>query len=137
MKTRQRDKDEHYDRREKNADEKFCETCGFIVKATSNMCPNCKTSFRFSRKNTPKDKETALIFAIFLSFITWVYTYEKSFIKFWVGAVVSIFSFTTTVLLLLLGVSLWILGLIPIFGIWVFAIIDTSIKTKKYFENKE
>ncbi len=135
MKTRPRDHDEYYDRREKNADEKFCETCGFIVKINSNMCPNCKTALRFL--NIQKDKATALILAIFCSFFTWAYIYDKNVVKFWVGATVSSISFIITTYLFFLRIDFWIVGLIPMLAVWLFAVIDISVKTTKYFENEE
>jgi hypothetical protein len=41
MATNNRDSDEHYDRRGKNADEIFCGSCGAIIKAEAMFCPKC------------------------------------------------------------------------------------------------
>jgi hypothetical protein len=37
-----------------------------------------------------KSKRTAVVFAVFLSFWTWCYTYRTDAKKFWVGLVVAI-----------------------------------------------
>jgi len=36
-----RDADEHYDRRQKNADEVYCVACGAIIKKDAEICPKC------------------------------------------------------------------------------------------------
>ena len=41
MVTRERDEDEQYDRRQKGADEKYCGSCGAIVKKEAELCPKC------------------------------------------------------------------------------------------------
>jgi TM2 domain-containing membrane protein YozV len=40
-KTIERDPDEHYDRRQKGADETFCSSCGAIIKKDAEICPKC------------------------------------------------------------------------------------------------
>ena len=40
-KTLQKDDDEHYDRRQKGADETFCASCGAIIKKDAEICPKC------------------------------------------------------------------------------------------------
>lgn len=39
--TKVKDNDEHYDRRSKNADETFCQSCGAIIKTAAEVCPKC------------------------------------------------------------------------------------------------
>jgi len=39
--TKGRDGDEHYDRRSKNSDETFCQSCGAIIKTAAEICPKC------------------------------------------------------------------------------------------------
>lgn len=41
VKSRERDDDEHYDRRQKGADETFCSSCGAIIKKEAEICPKC------------------------------------------------------------------------------------------------
>ena len=38
---KQKDSDEHYDRRKKEADEMFCKSCGAIIKKEAEICPKC------------------------------------------------------------------------------------------------
>lgn len=38
---KEKDPDEHYDRRQKGHDEKFCSTCGAIIKKEAELCPKC------------------------------------------------------------------------------------------------
>jgi len=48
-KTRERDPDEYYDRREKRGeDEMFCINCGSIVKRTGFLCPSCGTMLKYN-----------------------------------------------------------------------------------------
>lgn len=73
--TKNRDSDEYYDRRSKNADETFCQSCGAIIKSAAEICPKCGV------RQTPiatapaqgvipsylsKSKTTAAILAFFL-----------------------------------------------------------------------
>ena len=62
-----------------------------------------------------KDKSVSVILAIFLSFWTWLYTYRIDAWKFWVGIALSIL--------------LWWTFIAP-FGVWIWAVIDASIKDK-------
>ena len=39
--SKERDNDEHYDRRQKGADEKFCSSCGAIIKQEAELCIKC------------------------------------------------------------------------------------------------
>ncbi len=41
FKTNNKDSDEYYDRRSKNVDEKFCDSCGAIIKKESELCVKC------------------------------------------------------------------------------------------------
>jgi len=67
-----------------------------------------------------KDKTTAVLMAVFLSYWTWLYTYKQDKVKFWIGLGVSF-------------VGLFFL-LLPTIGIWVWAIIDRTTKDDKYYK---
>lgn len=41
FKTNNKDSDEYYDRRSKNMDEKFCDSCGSIIKKEAELCVKC------------------------------------------------------------------------------------------------
>ncbi len=53
-KTSNKDTDEHYDRRKKEADESFCATCGAIIKKEAEICPKCGV------RNKPTDAPFAI-----------------------------------------------------------------------------
>lgn len=73
-KSREKDEDEHYDRRRKEADEKFCGSCGAIIKKEAELCPKCGVRQNPSTSenrtlNTPKvikSRVSAGILAILL-----------------------------------------------------------------------
>ncbi|MHB8262882.1 MAG: zinc-ribbon domain-containing protein [Acidimicrobiales bacterium] len=73
----------------------------------------------------PKSKTAAILLAVFLSPWTWLYTYQRDSSKFWIG----------------LGVDVvcWVLGwffLLPwlaLFGVWIWAIVDTATKPEQYY----
>lgn len=73
VKSRERDDDEHYDRRQKSADETFCSSCGAIIKKEAELCPKCgvrqKPASETHTITTPKrikSRVTAAILAILL-----------------------------------------------------------------------
>lgn len=39
--TSPKDQDENYDTRQKGADEKFCSSCGKVIKSEASVCPHC------------------------------------------------------------------------------------------------
>lgn len=73
VKSKERDDDEHYDRRQKGADEKFCSSCGAIIKKEAELCPKCgvrqKPSSDTNTSHSPKtikSRVTAGVLAILL-----------------------------------------------------------------------
>ena len=100
---------------------KFCSGCGTGLVATAVTCPSCGTKASGTGAGTPKSKTTAVVLAVFLSFWSWLYTYKKSTWKFWVGLAVAF-----------LGSPLY---LIPTLGVWIWAIVDNSIKPKEFYED--
>ena len=81
--TKGKDSDEHYDRRSKNSDETFCQSCGAIIKTAAEICPKCGVrqvsastcatpyvTVNVGRESIPsyliKSKSTAAILAFFL-----------------------------------------------------------------------
>ncbi len=64
-----------------------------------------------------KSKTTAILLAVFLGFWTWVYTYKVDAWKFWLNLVLTV-----------LTIGFW--GLVA----WVWAIIDTAIRSEAWFE---
>ncbi|MDD5132975.1 MAG: hypothetical protein PHD81_03425 [Candidatus Nanoarchaeia archaeon] len=70
-------------------------------------------------KKKRKDKGDAVILAIFFSFFTWIYTYREDKGKFWLGFA--------------LDLIFWWTFIVPI-GVTIWAIIDTAIKDKEWYE---
>jgi len=67
-------------------------------------------------KMKSKDKSISVLLAIFLSFFSWIYTFEKDKIKFWVA--------------LGLNVLFWWCIIVPI-GVWIWSILDVCLDNKK------
>jgi len=51
----------------KGLDEKYCESCGSIIKTQAEICPKC--GVRQKRAGGSKDKTTAILLALFLGSI--------------------------------------------------------------------
>jgi len=99
---------------------RYCNGCGAGLVATAVTCPTCGTRVHGREGSGPKSKTTAVLLACFLSFWTWLYTYKKNTWKFWVG--------------LVLGVVGIVAYGIPAIAVWIWAIIDVSIKPSSYYE---
>jgi hypothetical protein len=65
-----------------------------------------------------RSKTVAVLLAVFLSFFSWLYTYEKDATKFWVN----------------LGLTVVSLGLWS-FIAWIWAIVDTASKPETFYKN--
>ncbi|MBA7469327.1 hypothetical protein ES707_04594 [subsurface metagenome] len=125
--------------KDKKPDEIYCPECGKIIKKNTVICPHCgiqvkelKTTSTFSVKS----KAVAVVLAIFFSFFSWLYTYGRNEIKFWV------FSIITSILCFLrfgtdLSEGSIIYSIFPVvtFLIWVYSIIDNSTKSYKFFSD--
>ena len=74
MSTTQKDEDEHYDRRQKGADETFCSSCGAIIKKEEENCMKCGVKNKHlseehgGNKSKPKGSMLWLIVFIFFFF---------------------------------------------------------------------
>ena len=79
-----------------------------------------------------KSKVVSVLLAVFFSFWAWLYTYKFDVNKFWIGASVNLFSLLF--LMNLFGADLIPLGFIGTLGIYVWAIVDTSMKEEKLLE---
>jgi riboflavin transporter FmnP len=87
---------------------------------TASMCPRCGTAL-----GSPHSKGAAVLLAVFLSFWTWVYTYKRDAAKFWVGLVLAVVGALLSVV---------IIGFFVILGVWVWAIIDTAVKSEVWYQ---
>ena len=50
----------------KGVDEKFCESCGKIVKVAAEVCPSCGVRQKITQGKENKNKTTAGLLALFL-----------------------------------------------------------------------
>lgn len=91
-----------------------------------------------------KSKNVAIILAVLFGGLGWLYTYEKNKLKFWISFTILclwVFAFfpvglgSFPVFLIVLYIN-FLIHLIT-FVIWIWAIIDNSIKPKEYYENYE
>jgi len=126
----------------------ICNSCGKEISFDSNYCEFCgnkisnsDTSTNVSETNTqlespvnlvipvsniPKDKDLAIVLAIFLGIFAWVYTYKKDNGKFWIGFSIFIVGLFTLKILI---------GFLIIFGLYVWAFIDITKKTQEWYKN--
>jgi len=70
-----------------------------------------------------KDKQTAVVLAVFLSFWSWLYTFKQDKVKFWIGLILS-------------AVGPFMLFL-PNFIVWVWAIVDQATKDFKKLNGRK
>jgi len=155
------------DRKTKQADEIFCWSCGEPIKKEAVICIRCGVQTRplipqgntastsFGAQSFPvlpthsKDKTTAVLLAVFLSFWAWLYTFKRDKRKFIFACLVLFLSAP----LLLLGIFLahdfglysiadretimlpiWIfLFTLALLGFWLWAIIVSSVRSKNWY----
>jgi hypothetical protein len=73
-----------------------------------------------------KDKTAAILLAVFLGGWTWLYTYKKDAWKFWVALALNLTVFNP--------LWTWILAFLPNIAIYVWAIIDVSVKPSQFYD---
>jgi len=79
----------------------------------------------------PKNKTTAVLLAIFLGFLTWMYTYEKDAWKFWTAFAITL----GDVFLSAITFGVWLFVAIPLgLGIWVWGIVDTAARSQQFYD---
>ena len=81
----------------------------------------------------PLSKTLAIIFAVFLVHLSWLYTYEKDKTKFWIGFGINFFASALNNGFDAEIVSLFT-GLITI-GIWIWVIVDVASKDSAWYAN--
>ena len=108
----------------KSSDEKYCSSCGKIIKNETVICPNCGVQVKELTTAAPvasvygKDKTAAILLSVFLGFWAWIYTWEVDQWKFWVGLGVTIVTFGVA------GIA---------FQIW--AIVDAASRPPEFYMN--
>jgi RNA polymerase subunit RPABC4/transcription elongation factor Spt4 len=130
---------------------KFCASCGKGLVSAAVICPNCGAAQKGFNVSGGKSKTAAVLMAIFLSAWTWVYTWKVNSKKF----LTALCLWVVQIIISIVGVSeaanklvctpggacsfrsgsagillfAWLIG----FGIWVWAIVDASIKSQAYY----
>ena len=74
-----------------------------------------------------KDRNTAILLAIFLGPWTWVYTYRKDAWKFWLNFVLNLTLFNPFLTIFIL--------LIPNICLYIWAIVDVAAKPQQFYDN--
>jgi len=66
---------------------KYCTACGNGLIETAAICPKCGTPVAAAKvvgAVAPKTKNAAVLLAVFLGFWTYLYTFAKDKVKFWI-----------------------------------------------------
>jgi hypothetical protein len=149
------------ERKIKQSDEIFCWSCGEIIKKEAVICVHCgvqvrpltpqfsphkkmsATPFASTEFAKPKSKVTAVLLAVFFSYWTWLYTFGRDKTKFLIGVILNfltiimytnLYIFRFYWLYRLLG-QLWPVLLLSSFCIWIYSIIDVSVKSRGWYDN--
>ena len=79
----------------------------------------------------PKNKTTAVLLAIFLGSITWMYTYERDAWKFWLAFGVTL----ADIFLSIVTFGIWLFVAIPAgIGLWIWGIVDTAGRPQQFYD---
>ena len=81
----------------------------------------------------PLSKTMAIIFAVFLAYFSWLYTYERDQTKFWIGFGGNFLSSALTNGFDMVAVDLFA-SLIAV-GIWIWVIVDVASKDSAWYVN--
>jgi hypothetical protein len=136
----------------------ICPHCGVNIKELFTESVTYQTPiYRMEGGITPKNKTVAILLAVFFSFWTWLYTYGKNSKKFWISIGVNAVFFIIILFyscslisnsmspynqyyvdytnfssgpLIFLSIFMNLLSL----GIWIWAIVDNSVKPNIYYE---
>lgn len=74
-----------------------------------------------------KDRSIAIILAVFFSFVTWAYTYERTKTGFWVGLLVTLATFV-----LAIATGSGLIGILNVV-VWITAIVSAARRSKDYY----
>jgi len=118
--------------------DKYCNSCGSEVSPLAEMCVKCGAKLG-AKVQTHKSKTAAVLLAVFLAPWTWVYTYRKDAGKFWAGLALLL----ACILGLFVGnhpsvtgyLVIQMISLIVPIGVWLWAIIDVSIKKSEWYNS--
>ena len=115
-------------------DKIVCPECGVSIKksAVRNLfrgpvCPSCGIEIT-ELSIIPKSKTVSLLLAVFFGFWSWLYTYKKDLIKFWICLGLMIGS------AVVLGRVYWVAVITYVIG-WTMALIDAIRRPKSFFQD--
>lgn len=97
-----------------------CFTCGRGNALLAIACTNCGGALR-----TLKDRSVAILLALFLSFVTWSYTYRRDARKFWLGLVLTVASG-------LLALASWGFAVVGV-AVWIVAVVDATRRDERWY----
>ncbi|MBA7680782.1 hypothetical protein ES703_89103 [subsurface metagenome] len=140
----------------KQEDEIFCPECGKPIKKNAVICVHCGVQVKelaYQSKEVPtvthKNRTAAVVLAVFFNYLSWLYTYKRSRIKFWIALSISmIWNFLYFVSIFgtisdkqsinyyfaNYGTWAWLASFFGI-GVWIWAIIDNATKPNSFYEN--
>jgi hypothetical protein len=114
------------EKRAPGAGEVCCPSCGTIIESEAESCVHCGAAVDRHIVSAPKDRVVAILLAVFLSFWTWLYTYRRDAWKFWLGLALTLTVFNP--------LWTWIVFFIPNIAIWIWAIVDVSVKPRSFYD---
>ena len=118
----------------KKEDEIYCLECAKLVKKNAVVCPHCgiqlkELAISTAPTSSPKIKAVSVVLALFFGFWSWLYTYRKDQLKFWIflGLLITTIYFAANNY----GEATWILAINSI-G-WFWALIDAVRRPTIFF----
>jgi hypothetical protein len=140
----------------------FCPACAGNTTPLSEICVKCGTRLTnnqaagISPSTTGKSKAASIVMAVFLSYWTWLYTYQKDGWKFWTGLGVSTVLTVAFIIVMVSALTnssggdwyfknesfpqlfqqimvLYLVEFAVLWGISIWAIVDTAIKSNKWY----
>ncbi len=119
----------------KKEDEIYCSECGKPIKRNAVICVHCGVQVKELSAGdevktvTSKDQTVAFVLAVFFGFWSWLYTYKKDQLKFWIFLGVAV-----TTVPLSVGWSTWGVLLVNLIG-WFWALIDATRRPTIFYMN--
>jgi hypothetical protein len=111
----------------KNSNQIYCPECGKVILREAVVCPFCGIQLKNLQieLKSPKSKDVAVVLAFFFGFWSWLYTYKKDALKFWIFFGIFSLSFIYPIYS---GINdNWFFLLINIVG-WFWAVINSIVR---------
>lgn len=129
----------------------YCWHCGQKHVAIAKICVHCGCESRcldnqFQEPGQKKNKATAVVLAVFLSWWTWLYTSRHDMPKFLTSLFVTMFVTMPMIAMFVLcfdspnawlsGVAILVCGVINS-SLWIWAVLGTSTRSKSWYSEAE